>query len=181
MAGRQYSQREWRLLSWWASTFHPAAEWWLNLRVGPTLPLIGVPVLTAALERLSRVRNRYVDGLYLEGGELNLVEAKLQPDPGIFSQLLHYGRLLRADPAWREFAHTPLNLIALVYNNDESVAEEAPLYGVRWIVYQPNLAEFPPALTIGPPAGSASAVLPAGFGSWVTALTSAQSSGVQGS
>jgi|HubBroStandDraft_1064217.scaffolds.fasta_scaffold435199_1 hypothetical protein len=177
MAARQYTQREWRLLSWWASVNYPNAEWWLNLRLGPTLPITSLGDLTPAMARLSRVRNRYVDALFYDGIALNLIEAKINPDPGIFSQLLHYARMLRIDPLWQQFSTIPLNLIALVYDNDESVQEEAPFYGVRWIVYQPNLAELPPAQLVGAPASGTPLALPPGFGHWVAALTLANIGG----
>jgi len=171
MGGRLYTQREWRLLSWWLATFHPNAEIWMNLRVGPTAPIVGATQMTRALENLSRVRNRWVDALFLEDGELNLVEAKLQPDPGIFSQLIHYARKLRIDPAWSEYAETPLNLIALVYHNDESVAQEAPWYGVRWVVYQPVMQDFVPAGIVGNAAAAIGANLPSDWPSRVSWLT----------
>jgi hypothetical protein len=171
MGGRLYTQREWRLLSWWLATFHPNAEIWMNLRVGPTSPILGVSLMTPAMQALSRVRNRWVDALFLEGGELNLVEAKLQPDPGIFSQLIHYARKLRMDPTWEAYASTPLNLIALVYHDDASVAQEAPWYGVRWVVYQPALDHFVPPQLQGSEAGSIGANLPQDWASRVSWLT----------
>jgi hypothetical protein len=160
VAGRLYAQKEWRLLSWWLAMFHPNAEILMNLRVGPTSPIVGVTALTPAMERLSRVRNRWVDALFIEGGALNLVEAKMDPDPGIFSQLIHYARKVRMDPTWQTYANWPLNLIALVYNNDESVAQEAPWYGVQWVVYQPTLQSFVPPNLVGNAAADVGSNLP---------------------
>lgn len=151
MGKRQYTNREWKLLSWWLATYHPAADIIMNARVGPVVtPSIATFPATAD-ENLLRVRNRWTDAIYIEGGALNLVEAKIDPDPGIFSQLIHYARKIRADPTFAEFAAAPLNLVALVYNDDPSVAQEAPWYGVRWVVYQPNLAGFlPPSMGTSP-------------------------------
>lgn len=147
MGKRQYTNKEWKLLSWWLATYHPRADISMQVRVGPTAAATNSLSLEAGITDLLRVRNRWADAVFIEGGALNLVEAKIDPDPGIFSQLIHYARKIRADPAFAEFSAAPLNLIALVYNDDPSVAQEAPWYGVRWVVYQPNLAAFlPPAM-----------------------------------
>ena len=151
MAKRQYTNREWKLLSWWLATYHAGADISMNTRVGPVVAP-SIPTFPAPADaNLLRVRNRWTDAIFVENGALNLVEAKINPDPGIFSQLIHYARKIRADPEFATFASSPLNLIALVYNDDPSVAQEAPWYGVRWVVYQPNLAGFLPP-TIGTPA-----------------------------
>lgn len=178
MAPRAYTQREWRLLSWWLVTYHPHAEIYLNLRVGPTALFSASPADAATLGNSARVRNRWIDALLIENGDPTMVEAKLEPDPGIFSQLLHYARKFRADPNWRGYADRPLKLVALVYNDDPSVAIEAPWYGVSWVVYQPPLNEMPPAaqgLTALPMSESAlplPANWPARLQSWgIRALT----------
>ncbi len=147
MGGRLYAQKEWRLLSWWLATYHQNAQIMMNVRIGPTASIPGVSEMTPAMQRLSRVRNRWADAVYIESGTLNIVEAKMAPDPGIFSQLIHYARLVKADPEFATYATLPVNLIALVYEDDPTVAQEAPWYGVRWVVYQPVLDGFvPPAL-----------------------------------
>jgi len=147
MGKRQYTNKEWKLLSWWLATYHPNADISMQTRVGPTV----APVVQSAFDdgtaNLLRVRNRWADAIFIDAGALNLVEAKIDPDPGIFSQLIHYARKIRADPTFAEFSSAPLNLIAVVYNDDPSVAQEAPWYGVRWVVYQPTLQGFlPPAM-----------------------------------
>lgn len=117
----------------------------MNVRVGPAIPLATGQSANLAQSQMTRVANRWIDAIYLEHGAVNLVEAKLEPDPGIFSQLIHYARKFRADPGYAHLAGAPVNLIALVNRDDPSVREEAPFYGVRWEVYQPNLKELPPA------------------------------------
>jgi len=171
MGGRLYAQREWRLLSWWLATFHPNADILMNLRVGPTTPLAGVASMTKSMQNLSRVRNRWVDALFIEGGALNLVDAKINPDPGIFSQLIHYARKVRSDPNWQRYNAWPLNLIALVYHNDESVAQEAPWYGVQWVVYQPTLQGVVPPNLVGNAATEIGSSLPQDWPARVSWLT----------
>ena len=143
MGSRQYTNREWKLLSYWLAIYHPRAEIFMNVRLGPTLPLVGVMNETAATAALSRIRNRWADAVFIEGGEPTIVEAKLEPDPGIFSQLIHYARKFRVDREFAALRDRPLKLIALVYHDDPSVAAEAPHYGVRWEVFQPNFADWP--------------------------------------
>ena len=160
MGARQYTNREWKLLSWWLATFHPNAEILMNVRVGPTPPLVGITNPTPAEQRMARVRNRWADAIYFENGMVYIVEADLQPDPGIFSQLLHYCRKFRADPTFAAFKNDPIVPIALVYNDDPSVSIEAPWYGVQWIVFQPNLAGFLPPQLLGTPIDNPDYLLP---------------------
>jgi hypothetical protein len=132
------------------ATNHANAEILMNVRVGPTLPFQGGAPMNAGEQKAARVRNRWVDAIYFEGGEVNIVEAKMEPDPGVFSQLVHYARKFRGDPTMERWRDWRINLIALVYHDDPSVAVEAPWYGVRWVVYQPDLEGFvPPQLRGG--------------------------------
>lgn len=136
-ATRQNQQREWKLLSWWLAQNHSHAEHiWMQARVGPsgTIPNLKY---TPEIEAMARVRNRWADAVYIEDGAISLVEAKMKPDPGVFSILIHYARNLRRDPYFSQFNNLPLHLIALMAQDDPSLAEEAPWYGVQWVVYHP--------------------------------------------
>jgi hypothetical protein len=144
MANRQYVQQEWRLLSYWLATYHPNATIYMNVRLGPVMASATSNPLDEQTATASRVYHRYADALFLEQGQPTLVEAKMEPDPGIFSQLIHYARLFRSDPAWKQYASQQLSLIAVVYGSDPTVQAEAPFYGVRWITYQPNLTGLTP-------------------------------------
>jgi hypothetical protein len=137
MATRQSVQREWRLLSYWLAAFHPNAEIYMNVRVGPTLNIGGVPPVGSIEEQASRLRNRWADAIFFEGNLATIVEAKIEPDPGIFSTLFHYLRKFRMDPYFSRVIHPRVDLVALVQKDDPSVAWEAPFYGVQWIVYHP--------------------------------------------
>jgi len=169
MGARQYTNREWKLLSWWLATYHPQAEISMQVRLGPTNPLSGITNPTAADLAMSRVRNRWADAVFVENGLPYIVEACMQPDPGIFSQLIHYARKFRADPYFSKYANQPLGLIALVYSDDPSVSVEAPWYGVNWVVYQPNLQGFLPPQLLGSALDTGETVLP---WDWPTRLQS---------
>src|SRR5574340_178460 len=123
MGKRQHSQGEWRLLSWWLATFHSGAEIWMQQRLGPIQVSSAVALPDRFDVNAARLRNRWADAVYLESGRIALVEAKLEPDPGIFSTLIHYARKLRADAFFSRFEALPLDLIALVMRDDPSVAE----------------------------------------------------------
>lgn len=138
MSSRATAQREWQLLSWWLAQYHPHARIFMNKRIGPSLQLGNVYPMDAATAQISRLRNRWVDTVYIENGQLYLVEAEMEPDPGAFSQLIHYARLLRMDPEWASYAGVPLNLQVVVARDDPSVAAEASMYQIKWIVYQPS-------------------------------------------
>ena|SRR5216683_622626 len=145
MGARQYTQKEWRLLSWWLAMFHPNARIMMNVKVGPTHIYPGAFPGDPAQGATLRVRNRWLDAIFVEHSIVHLVEAKMEPDPGIFSQLIHYARKFRLDPQFAELQNLPLELDAVVYHDDPSVSIEAPFYGVRWNVYQPRLDTFPAA------------------------------------
>jgi hypothetical protein len=145
MGARTYAQREWRLLSWWLATFHADAEILMNARVGPALTTLPPGITEADAAMLSYVRNRWTDAIVIYPDRAIVVEAKMEPDPGIFSQLIHYARMLRADPSFATLSSIPLQLVALVYRDDPQVSIEAPWYGVQWVVYQPQLSGFPTA------------------------------------
>lgn len=169
MGARVYAQKEWRLLSWWLATQHPNAEILMNVRVGLTQPVVGVATSASGDTQLGRVKNRWADAIFLENGEVSIVESKLDPDPGIFSQLVHYLRKFIADPTFAEWQGFPRRLIALVYNDDPSVAQEAPWYGVRWVVYQPALTGFAPPMVKGIALGTSVVPLPV---DWAARLNS---------
>lgn len=169
VGARQYTNREWKLLSWWLATYHSQAEISMQVRLGPTNPLSGITNPTSADLAMSRVRNRWADAVFVENDLPYIVEACMQPDPGIFSQLIHYARKFRADPFFSKYANQPLGLIALVYSDDPSVSAEAAWYGVTWIVFQPNLEGFLPPQLLGSPLDIGETVLP---WDWPTRLQS---------
>ena len=109
---------------------------------------------------MARVRNRWADAIFIENDLPYIVEASMQPDPGIFSQLIHYARKFRSDPYYLVYGSKPLGLIALVYSDDPSVSIEAPWYGIQWVVYQPNLQGFLPPQLLGSPLDNGNSELP---------------------
>jgi hypothetical protein len=171
MGKRQYSQNEWRLLSWWLATYHQNAEILMNVRVGPTAQMSGATPVGPIEVNASRLRNRWVDALFFENNQVSIVEAKMRPDPGIFSQLVHYARKFRIDPTFAQYVNTPLNLIALVYVDDPSVSIEAPWYGVQWVTYSPDLSGFAPPHMVGTEAALSGALLPQDWPARISMLT----------
>jgi len=148
----------------------------MNVRVGPTQFFPGAQN-TQAFANMARVRNRWADAIFSENGALNLVEAKMEPSPGIFSTLIHYARKLRMDANFAQFASWPLNLIALVARDDASVAMEAPWYGVQWIVYQPSFLTEQQTATSGNEAGGPAPSLPQDFPARVSLFTGKPATG----
>jgi len=143
MASRAYAQREWRLLSWWLATFHADADISMNVRFGASGSVAPSGYEFSSTQATDYRRMRYADALVIYPAFDIIVEAKMEPDPGLFSQLIHYARLFRSDPSYASEASKTLRLVALVYNDDASVAVEAPWYGIQWVVYQPQLSGFP--------------------------------------
>ena len=160
MGKRIYAQREWRLLSWWLATFHPNAEILMNVRVGPIYDLITGPPQTYAEAQASRVRNRWADAIYLESGTVNIVEASMQPELGLISEVQGYSHLFSIDPVFREWWALPRREQIVVYRDDPYMADRAAAAGVAWIVYTPNLVGFVPPTLAGTLTASLGASLP---------------------
>jgi hypothetical protein len=142
----------------------------MNVRVGPTV----IPTIAggaAIAPSTARLVNRWADAIFIENGVVTIVEAKLDPDPGIFSQLLHYARKFRMDPSFASYAGLPLKLVALVYNTDPSVEIEAPWYGVTWVVYQPIMNDFVPPQLKGTHVDTVGSMLPQDWPARINLLT----------
>jgi hypothetical protein len=177
MGKRLYTQREWTFLNWWLATHHAGASIAMNVRLGPTRPLLSYGAPGAGGDGILRLPNRWADAVYVENHQLNLVEAKIEADPGIFSQLIHYARLLRIDPSYAQYRAAPIRMTALVYHDDPSLAEEALWYGVNWEVHQPSLEGYPLPKLSGEALGAVGSELPHDFASRISWATGQSWSG----
>jgi len=111
-------------------TQHPTALQWRRVRLGP-LP-------KKELATMYKVTLRWVDAIFVEGGKVHLVEAKLKPTPSAIGQLKLYKELFYQTPEFSEFHSYPVELILLTTRDDPDVRRLCELEGIKYIVYQPK-------------------------------------------
>lgn len=109
-----------------------------ELRLGPTpLSANGFP-LTPQVEAMLRVFNRYADLIGITDTEIQVVEAKIFPDPGAISQLEHYIELVHSTSLLRQYEGKTIQGVILVGLDDPWMAQRAAARGFRWVVYSPQ-------------------------------------------
>src|SRR5262249_46155948 len=123
--------KEWSALQPWQEP--PIYE----LRLGPTPLSPNVDVLTPQVEAMLRVFNRYADLVGITDQEIQVVEAKIFPDPGAISQVKHYETLIHSTPLLRQYPGRIVQPVILVALSDPIMAQAAAAQGIRWIVYTP--------------------------------------------
>ena len=100
-----------------------------ELRLGPT-PLTSAPgIITPAQENMLRNFNRYADMIGITAHEIQVIEAKMQFDPGAISQVLHYVDLVHYTPILKEFSGRMVVPVILVAFNDPGLHQRAAAQG----------------------------------------------------
>lgn len=109
-----------------------------ELRLGPTpLSANGAP-LTPQVAAMLRVFNRYADLIGVTADEVQVVEAKIFPDPGAISQLEHYIELVHYTSLPRSHEGKPIQGVILVGLDDPWMGQRARARGFRWTVFSPQ-------------------------------------------
>lgn len=126
-----------RLLHEWASMQPWEAGPWYELRLGPTPQMTTGGYVAPQYEALLRVFNRYADLVGISRGEIAVVEAKMQFDPGAISQVQHYVDLVLATPLIRQYPSRVITPVILVAIDDPIVHQRANAAGIRVEVFTP--------------------------------------------
>lgn len=132
-----------RLLQEWVGLRYSSAQVWYELRLGPTArTLLGVQV-SPALEAMLRVANWYADAVIVDGNEIVLVEAKVEPTPSAVGQVLWYYQLARATPALAPYTNLAIVPTVLFGEDDEQLNAWVRSMGIRVELYTPPwIAEY---------------------------------------
>ncbi|MHC1610042.1 MAG: hypothetical protein ACXQTW_00290 [Candidatus Methanospirareceae archaeon] len=123
-------QKEAKLVNEWLSKFHPTALQWRRVRLGE--------YPTKEIAAIYKVTLRWADAIFVEGGVVHIVEAKLKPDAGAISQLELYDSLFPRTPEYTAFKDLPRKLVFLTTRMDEAVKAIADEHGVEYVVYKPK-------------------------------------------
>src|SRR5208282_1506529 len=135
---RRNIQASTMLLAEWIALFHPTATVLFEHRIGPVpQTAIGLRLSPAEIRQLS-VRNSYADALLIEAGQLIVVEASVDPDPGKLSQVLYYARLIPQTADLAKYKALPIVPVWLCGLTNPVMAELANELKVQFVVYSPS-------------------------------------------
>ena len=123
-------QKESILLSRWLAKFHRTSLQWKRVRLG----VAAHPEEARALS----VTLRWADAIFIEDGNINIVESKLKPDLGVIGQLEGYKELFRVTPEFSAYETWPINLIILSSFLDLGLAELAARKGIKYEFWKPS-------------------------------------------
>lgn len=122
-------QNESKFVNEWLLINHPSALTWKRVRLGP-MPAKGAGAFFGVVQR-------WVDAIFFEDDTVHIVEAKLQRDMGMISQLLDYREQFAVTPEFSQFRGKRVKLIALMPFNDRDIESMARKYDIEYVVFQP--------------------------------------------
>jgi len=135
---RRRTQASTRLLHEWSVMQPWDVPPMYELRLGPTPLSANAPNITANVEAMLRVFNRYADMVGITPTEIQVIEAKVVADPGAVSQLQHYVDLVHTTPLVRQYAPRSVQGVLLFAVNDPIVTQRANSVGIRVEIFTPD-------------------------------------------
>jgi hypothetical protein len=126
-----------RLLHEWAQMQQWDAGPWYELRLGPTPQVTGGGYVAPNFARMLSVFNRYADLVGISRGEIMVVEAKMQFDPGAISQVQHYVDLVMSTERLKMYPTRVVSPVILVAIDDPIVHQRATAAGIRVELFTP--------------------------------------------
>ena len=128
MATKQQGEKI--FLNRWLWEFHRTNPTWKRVRLGP------VPNPEQA--KMFGVLLRWADAVFIEDGNLVIVEAKIRPNFGAIGQLLGYKMLIKATPEFENYVAWNVRLILLSQFPDLAVTELASKFDIEHEVWNPE-------------------------------------------
>ncbi len=126
----QLGFKESELVNKWLWNKHRNSLQWRRVRLGP------LPDHEHA--RAFMVTLRFADAIFIENGEVNIVEAKLKPNAGAVGQLLQYKDLFPSTPEFSSFSHFPIKMWLLTPVIALDIVEMCSKYGIIYEVWTPD-------------------------------------------
>ena len=120
----------------WLWEKHKTALQWRRIRLGP--------IPNHEMARAYKVILRWADAIFIEDGVVNIVEAKLRPNPTAIGQLEYYKELFPATPEFEEFSEAPIQLWHLAAITDLGIAELCSKKNINFEVFMPDGYEYNP-------------------------------------
>lgn len=122
--------KESELVNMFLWEYHRTCPQWRRVRLGV--------VPTHELARMYMVTLRWADAIYIEGGEVFIVEAKLRPDAGAIGQLLLYKDLFGQTLEFMDYWPLKVNMIFLCTRPDLNLAEQCSKHDIKYVIYDPR-------------------------------------------
>ena len=119
--------KESQLVNLWLWDKHRESLQWRRVRLGP------LPNKEGA--RLFLVTLRWADAIFVQGGRVTIVEAKLRPGGGAIGQLLQYRDLFSSTPEFSDFHHLPIDLILLAPIITLDIVEMASKHDIKYELF----------------------------------------------
>lgn len=116
-------QNEKKFLNAWLWKFHKSNPQWKRVRLGP--------VPNPEYAKMYSVILRWADAIFIEEGNLVIVEAKIRPNFGAVGQLLGYRMLVKATPEFENYVAWPVRLLLVSKYPDLAVTELCSKYGIE--------------------------------------------------
>jgi len=129
VSGMTYA-REKRLVNEWLTLYHRGNLQWKNVRLGAHA--------TAGEARMEMVTLPYADAVYIEDGEVYIVEAKIKADPRVISQLEFYIKRFPETPEFAQYKEAPVHGVLLVGHHNKNVADMAEEKGMNYVLFTPS-------------------------------------------
>jgi len=128
MATKQQGEKI--FLNAWLWEFHRSKPQWKRVRLGP------VPNPEQA--KFFSVLLRWADAVFLEGGNIVIVEAKIRPNFGAIGQLLGYKMLIKATPEFENYVAWNVRMLLLTKFPDLAVTQLASKFDVEHEIWNPD-------------------------------------------
>lgn len=125
--------KESELVNMFLWNYHRTSPQWRRVRLGV--------VPTHEMARMYMVLLRWADAIYIENGEVFIVEAKLRPDSGAIGQLLLYKDLFRQTLEFRDYWPLKINMVFLCTRPDLNLMEVCTKHDIKYVVYDPRKSE----------------------------------------
>lgn len=137
---RTNKPREMLLLHDWIAKFHPDAEVWTRVRIGPIpAPASGGPVSESERLMLTRWRH-WCDAILIYPDKIIVVEAMVTPRPSKIGQLELYRELIPHTPELKEHLWKKQEYVLLAAFPSDVMTMLAKKKGFRVVTYQPAWA-----------------------------------------
>jgi len=118
------------LLVKWLAKFHRTDLQWRRVRLGQ--------VATKEEAKYYKVILRWADAIFLEDGQVWIVEGKLRPELGAIGQLEGYKKLFPVTPEFSMYKEWPVRMILLSPFLDLNIAELAKDKDIIYEVWEPE-------------------------------------------
>jgi len=127
-----------KMLQEWADARYGVGVGFYELRLGPTSRAAPGIQLTPALEAALRVTNWYADLIVPTATTLDVIEAKLEPNPSAVGQVLWYSHLVPSTPDLAAYSRLPIRPIVVFGQADAAVTAWARSFGILVELYSPT-------------------------------------------